>query len=361
MKRWIKIVLLLTIVVTFWAFIRGDMHTENDIQRFMKSERYKDSKFVNSIETNSGSFKDIFKIIKDYRSSSDVEKVPLKDIQVNRPIFDESEPKSDSYKIVWFGHSGFILEMSGVRLLVDAVFSERASMLSFVGPKRFHEPPLLLEELPHIDAVVLSHDHYDHLDRKVVNYFADKDVKFIMPLGVGSHLKKWGVSADKITELDYHDSINIGDLELIAGPARHFSGRGLLDRNKTLWCSFMFFGTNQQIFYSGDTGYTETYKMLKDRYGSFDVCLIQIGAYNKNWEDIHLYPSDAVKMSEMLGSEYTIPLHWGTFNLAMHSWTEPVEEFVKHGNKAGIKISTPEIGAVTDSSNINNTDYWWRL
>jgi len=361
MKKWIKIVSLLIIIVVFFAFIKGEMHTDSDIRRFMKSDRYIENKFVNSIETNSGSIKDIFKIVKDYRLSSGVEKVPLRDIPVRRPVIDESVSKSDSYKIIWFGHSGFILEMYGVRLLVDAVFSERASMLSFVGPKRFHKPPLSLKELPHIDAVIFSHDHYDHLDRKVVTHYADKDVKFIMPLGVGSHLKKWGVSDEKITELDYHDRVNIGDLEIVAGPARHFSGRGLLDRNKTLWCSFMFFGKGEQVFYSGDTGYTESYKILRERYGAFDVCLIQIGAYNKHWEDIHLYPSDAIAMSKMLDSKYTIPLHWATFNLAMHSWTEPIDEFVKYSDKEGLTICTPLIGEVIDSTNIDDTISWWSL
>lgn len=241
---------------------------------------------------------------------------------VNRTAADFNELPKD-LRITWLGHSTMILELENQRFLIDPVLGERTSPMSFMGPKRFHPNPIPLEELLKLklDAVVISHDHYDHLDHYTILALAQTQTRFIVPLGVGSHLKSWGVHQSKITELDWWQGIQINQVKLTATPARHFSGRTFSDKDKTLWAGWAFTGKTSRVFYSGDSAMHPGFKQIGDRLGPFDLTLMEVGAYNQMWVDVHMGPEQAVQAHRDLRGKVMMPVHWGTFDLALHAWT----------------------------------------
>jgi L-ascorbate metabolism protein UlaG (beta-lactamase superfamily) len=243
-----------------------------------------------------------------------------------------------------FGHSTVLIKLAGALWLTDPVFGERASPLSFIGPKRFHAPPIALDALPDIRAVLISHDHYDHLDRGSIEQLAAKTDWFVTPLGVGDRLIEWGVPAAKVRQLDWWQSTTIDGVRLVATPARHFSGRSLTDRNSTLWASWAILGAGQRIFYSGDTGWHAEFKTIGERLGPFDVTLIECGAYNTLWPDVHLMPEQAVQAHRDLRGRRLVPVHHGTFDLAMHRWDEPMQRVAAAAAAAGIDMVLPGVG-----------------
>lgn len=267
-------------------------------------------------------------------------------------------PADDALSITWLGHSTLLVEVDGQRILIDPVWGQRASPFTFVGPKRFHEPPLPIEDLPPIDAVVISHDHYDHLDYPSIVALKDRTERFVVPLGVGAHLVYWGIPEEKITELDWWDSTSCGNLELVATPARHFSGRTFV-ADQTLWASWVIKGPNHRVFYSGDTAMHPTFADIGNRYGPFDVTLMESGAYNKNWADVHMGPEQAVQAHQMLKGKLLIPVHWGTFDLALHAWTEPVERLLVAAEAAGIQAVIPRPGETVDANAPKPLNRWW--
>src|SRR5271155_5122037 len=229
-------------------------------------------------------------------------------------------------RVTWLGHSTMLIEIDGVRILTDPVWGPRASPSALVGPKRFQGVPVSLREMPPVDVVTISHDHYDHLDYPTIRALARTGVPFVASLGVGAHLEYWGVQADRITELDWWESYRLPntDVVLTAAPSQHFSGRGLKDRNATLWSSFAIRSPKHSVFFSGDTGLTTEYRSIRERLGPFDVVMLEIGAFYPAWGDIHLGPDNALKAHAMLGGVF-MPVHWGTFSLAMHAWDQPAE------------------------------------
>jgi len=271
------------------------------------------------------------------------------------------QPPLDALRITWLGHSSLLLEIDGHLILIDPVWSERASPFNSTGPKRFFDVPVKLEELPPLDAVVISHDHYDHLDRETVVALAERGVRFIMPLGVGAHLEHWGVSPKHIVELDWWEEVSVGALKLVATPARHFSGRSGFgsDRYKTLWAGFAMIGPNHRVFYSGDTAMFPGFTDIGERFGPFDLTLIEIGAYNKAWRDYHIGPEQALDAHRMLDGKLMIPVHWGTFNLAFHSWTEPAERLIVAAQRAKIAIAIPRPGVTVDVAHPPDVEKWW--
>lgn len=265
--------------------------------------------------------------------------------------------------VVWLGHSTSIVEIDGKRLLIDPVFGDRVSPVSWAGPKRFHPPPLPLSELPPIDAIVISHDHYDHLDHPTILQLTQRTrAPFFVPLGVGAHLAYWGVEEERIVELDWWQERVIGDVTLVATPARHFSGRSLTfsDRDATLWAGWAFIGPKHRVFYSGDTAMFPGFSEIGARLGPFDVTLIESGAYNSMWRDVHLGPEQAVEAHRMLRGKHLIPVHWGLFDLALHSWTEPVERVRIAAEAAGVAFSTPVPGTPLDfGAPPTVSERWW--
>ena len=258
------------------------------------------------------------------------------------------------------GHSTVLLKLNGNFWLTDPVFSERASPVQWAGPQRFHQPPISIDDLPPIKGVILSHDHYDHLDLPTVRALVrDQDAPFVVPLGVGAHLRRWQVPESRIIELDWNDSAEIGPLRITATAAQHFSGRGLR-RDGTLWASWVVAGPARKVFYSGDTGYFDGYAEIGAEHGPFDVALVQIGAYSPSWPDIHMTPEEGVATAIDVRADLLIPVHWATFNLAMHSWTEPVDRVWREAKARGLRLAVPRPGDTIDVDDPAPVDGWWQ-
>lgn len=282
--------------------------------------------------------------------------VPAEPIPVARPRLDQ--PPGTGLRATWLGHSTVPLEIDGVRVLTDPVWGERASFLSWAGPKRFFEPPIPLEELPVPDAVVISHDHYDHLDRTTLRRMRDWDTRFVVPLGVGRRLAAWGVRESRITELDWWGSTAVGSLQVVCTPARHASGRSLFDKDRTLWAGFAFLGTTHRAYFSGDTGLFPGLTEIGIRLGPFDLTLIESGAYNRAWPDWHLGPEQAVAAHRLVRGKLLLPIHWGTFKLAPHGWTEPVERVVAAAGR-NTAVVIPRPGETIEPDTIPQFQRWW--
>jgi L-ascorbate metabolism protein UlaG (beta-lactamase superfamily) len=287
------------------------------------------------------------------------ESVPKQPLPVDSAKDVLQGPASASARFVWLGHSSVLLELGGKRVLIDPVFSERASFFSWMGPKRFQPAPLRAQDLPALDAVLISHDHYDHLDKLTIIALQGKTASFHVPLGVGAILNKWGIPAAKIVEYAWWDLHDMNGMTVVAVPARHFSGRGLFDRNKTLWCSWVVVAGTRRVYHSGDTGMTAQFKEIGEKYGPFDLAFIKIAAYNDNWPDVHLNPEQAVAAAIMLKGEAMVPIHWGTFDLGLHSWYEPIERLVTAAEKQKTRIITPKMGELVDPENYESV-FWWR-
>ena len=267
--------------------------------------------------------------------------------------------------VTWLGHATALVEIDGYRLLTDPVWSERCSPSKTLGPQRLHPVPLDLEALPALDAVVISHDHYDHLDMDTVRLLArTQRAVFVAPLGVGAHLREWGIPASRVVELDWGSSYTIDDLTLTCTPARHFSGR-FLSRNNTLWSSWVFTGPAHRAFFGGDTGYTSAFADIGSRHGPFDLTLLPIGAYNKSWPDIHMDPEEAVRAHRDLNAAapggVLVPIHWGTFRLAPHPWAEPADRLVEAAVGAVVDIAVPKPGGRVVPGAAAASERWWRL
>ncbi|WP_437959373.1 MBL fold metallo-hydrolase [Sorangium sp. So ce119] len=263
-------------------------------------------------------------------------------------------------RVTWLGHSTVLLEIDGRRVLTDPVFGERASPVSFAGPARFHPVPATLGELPPLDAVLLSHDHFDHLCAPTIEALARTRVPVVTGLGVGAHLEALGVDPARITELDWHERAEVGGLRFTATPAQHFSGRGPTSGNKTLWASWVIEAERRKVFFSGDTGLTPEFADIGRRHGPFDLVMLEVGAYHPAWGTIHLGPENALIAFQMLGGGTLLPVHWGTFNLALHDWDEPAETLLSVAAERGARVVTPQIGAAIEPEHIDAPTPWWR-
>jgi L-ascorbate metabolism protein UlaG (beta-lactamase superfamily) len=264
-------------------------------------------------------------------------------------------------RTLWrLGHSTILLKLRGQFWLTDPVFSERASPFQWAGPKRFHAPPISIEELPPIRAVILSHDHYDHLDEAAVVALAAKTQVFLAPLGVGDRLLGWGVDAAKVQQFDWWQETTLDGLRLVATPAQHFSGRSLSDRNSTLWASWALIDGDTRIYFSGDTGYFEGFKTIGERLGPFDLTLMETGAYDKQWPYVHMLPEQTLQAHLDLRGRWLLPIHNGTFDLAMHSWTDPFERITALAAQHRVNLTTPVIGTAMDVRAPRADTPWWR-
>jgi len=259
------------------------------------------------------------------------------------------------------GHSTILMKIRGQFWLTDPVFSERASPMQWMGPKRFHQPPISIADLPPIQGVILSHDHYDHLDYAAIMQLAEKTEHFLTPLGVGNRLIQWGLAPEKIQQLSWWESTSIGDIQFVATPAQHFSGRSLRDRDQTLWASWTILTPDLRVFFSGDSGYFSGFKEIGERYGPFDLTLIETGAYDKLWPDVHMQPEESLQAHLDLRGNYLLPVHNGTFDLSLHAWYEPFERIVSLANNHGVRISTPQMGEAVDIKEPQTGSSWWRF
>ncbi len=277
----------------------------------------------------------------------------------HRQPSDYATPPASGLRVTWFGHSSMLIEIDGVRVLTDPVWGPRASPSRLAGPARFHAPPMALEDLPDVDAVVLSHDHYDHLDLPTIRVLRDRGVRFVTPLGVGAHLRYWGVPAERITELDWWQHVEVGGVALHCTPARHFSGRFLGGTDQTLWSSWSLVGPRHRAFFSGDTGMHPDFAEIGRRLGPFDVTLMESGAYSAAWADVHMGPEQAVAAHLAVRGRVLMPVHWGTFNLALHGWTEPVERLLAAAAPHDIPVVVPKPGGWFEPDAPPALVRWW--
>jgi L-ascorbate metabolism protein UlaG (beta-lactamase superfamily) len=319
------------------------------------SPQFRDGRFRNSIPTltvpSNGA-----KLLHDAFFGGQVRK-PVGAI----PVVDGAvEPAAEGLHVTWYGHASALVEIEGRRILFDPVWSERCSPSQQVGPKRLHRPPVELADLPRLDAVVISHDHYDHLDMATVDELVHlQDAPFVVPLGVGAHLDAWGVPAARIIELDWHDEYTVDDITLVCTAARHFSGRGI-QRDGTLWASWVVAGPSRKLFYTGDSGYFDGYAEIGEQHGPFDATLIQIGAYGDAWPHIHMFPEEGVAAHTDLRGGLMIPVHWATFNLAFHAWSEPVERAWVEAKARGVRLAVPRPGERVNVDAPPAVDGWWQ-
>jgi L-ascorbate metabolism protein UlaG (beta-lactamase superfamily) len=288
------------------------------------------------------------------------QRTPLAPVPVvTRTAADYASPAPSGLRATWVGHASVLVEIDGLRVLVDPIWSERCSPLGFVGPVRFHPPPMALEELPLIDAVLISHDHYDHLDAATVVALARRGAHFAVPLGVGAHLEHWGVPATQVTDLDWYESVTIKGLRLTATPARHYSGRSI-HTDSTLWASWAIGGPVHRVFFSGDSGYSERFREVGEKLGPFDLTLVKIGACDPTWQQIHMDPEEAVRTHLDVRGRVLLPVHWGTFNLAYHDWNEPPERALAAARAQGAVIVLPRPGEWFEPSQPPPVETWWR-
>jgi L-ascorbate metabolism protein UlaG (beta-lactamase superfamily) len=285
-------------------------------------------------------------------------KAPLGPFRADAAALAEPVP-ADALRVTWLGHSTTLIEIDGRRFLTDPVWSQRVSPSQLMGPKRFFAPPLPLDKLPKLDAVILSHDHYDHLDSAAIRFLGKTGVQFFCPLGVGAHLRRWGVPAANITEHNWWESTALApDFTLVATPARHFSGRSLT-RNDTLWASWCLLGPQHKVFFGGDSGpFDDGFRQIGEAYGPFDLVMLEIGASDPEWANIHLGPDAALAAHQLLGAGPLLPLHWGTFNLAFHAWRQPVQRIIEAAAPE-VMLLLPAPGQRVDVAAGPLNSQWW--
>jgi L-ascorbate metabolism protein UlaG (beta-lactamase superfamily) len=329
-------------------------------------------KYLNPVPTTVGGLKLMFRLIPLLIANRE-ERVPqtaLGPFRTDASVY--AVPPASGLRVTWFGHSSMLLELDDVRLLIDPVWDERASPLTWAGPKRFYSPTLRLDALPRLDAVLISHDHYDHLGAETVRTLAklQADVRWVTSREVGPMLRQFGVAADRITELDWTDSIRVtgavgGHCDITSLPARHFSGRSATSRFKTLWASFVLRGAEHSVYYGADSGFWEGFGEIGASCGPFDLTMLEIGAFNELWQQIHLGPDNAVRAYQELGgfarAGLLMPIHWGLFNLALHAWRQPIQRLTELADSQGLKLWSPAPGLPSEVvTGQEMRSEWWK-
>ncbi|WP_225872364.1 MBL fold metallo-hydrolase [Pedobacter frigidisoli] len=286
-------------------------------------------------------------------------KIPLKPLPFVQPDLN-GLPKSSSPEIIWFGHSSYLIKVDGLRVLVDPIFSATPSPFSFIGSKAFPGTRFInAEDFKNIDVLLITHDHYDHLDYSSILKIAPTAKQIVTSIGVGSHLERWGISTDKINELCWNETTSsLNGLKFTAVPARHFTGRKF-KRNQTLWSAFVLETANNKLFLGGDSGYDTHFAKIGEEYGPFDLALLECGQYNEMWPYIHMFPEDSLKAAKDLKAKIMMPVHWGKFSLAMHTWDEPIKRIVAEAERINFPLITPKLGETVVLGEYQPTKQWW--
>lgn len=375
-KRILKIlglvigIVLVVIIVAGALFMNfspqfGGVISEKQLEGYAKSSQFQEGKFVNAVPTSLDlGFTDaigimynfIFRPIKDTEPKEPLTVLSIDSLEiVKRP--------NDVAQLAWFGHSACLLEIDGKKIFLDPMLGKSPAPHPMLGPKRYSENlPIAIEKLPFIDAVIISHDHYDHLDYESIIKLKDKVGHFYVPLGVSAHLLEWGITPEDITELDWWQETSLDSFTIVCTPARHVSGRGLFDNFTTLWSSWIVRTPTANIYFSGDGGYGPHFKEIGEQYGPFDLAMLECGQYNELWKDIHMMPEQTVQAAVDLNTKLAMPIHWGAFTLALHTWRDPITRVTTEAQQRGVSITTPRIGEpvhlLADTFPVNQ---WWTL
>ncbi len=328
--------------------------------RFQQSPQWDGSKFVNATKTEMeislanmpGLLKKQFTNTNDRRPETYLEIAEFDSLAWQRDTVES--------KIIWFGHSVALLKLDSLNVLIDPMFGDDTTPVAPFKSERYSKNTLgIIDRLPPIDAVFISHDHYDHLDYKSIKKLGDKVNHFFVPLGVGRHLKRWDIAQDKITELDWWEGLKLNGVQITFVPSRHFSGRGLTDRGESLWGGYTFVSPSSRIYWSGDSGYGPHFKTIGERLGPFDWAFVECGQYNKLWHAIHNYPEESVQAAIDAQATTAVPIHWGAFTLSLHDWKDPVKRFSDEAEKKNLNIVMPKLGEVLNLHTIPSGEWWW--
>ena len=330
------------------------------LERVIASPRFKNGRFENTVPVQMMTLGQALPTMGEFMFGSSAARRPSAKLPMESPFETWTRPPSTGLRATWLGHSTVLLEIDGKRVLTDPVWGERVSPVTFAGPKRFHPSPVAIDRLPELDAILVSHDHFDHLDYSTILALAKLGKPFVTSLGVGAHLESWGVDPTLITELDWWQSATVGGVTFHATPAQHFSGRGVTGRDGTLWSSWVIESSKRRIFFSGDTGLTKEFEEIGARLGPFDLVMLEVGAFHPAWGSIHLGPENALLAHAMLGGGTLLPVHWGTFDLALHAWDQPAEVLAANATRDGLHLVTPRLGQAFEPSQIDTFDPWWR-
>ena len=321
-------------VFRFYPPFGGDVN-KDDLARYSKRMPYiKDDKFAYPAEWELAG-------LSENHILSHNGTVPKKKLPACTPDFSSCEGKD--YKFTWFGHSSVLLQTAGTNVFVDPVLTERFFPIQWLGPKRFSELPVSAADIPHLNVILLTHDHHDHLEPRTIKALKSKTDRFIVPLGVEKHLIKWGIDKNKIESLAWWESTHYKDIEFTCTPARHFSGRRLTGQKRTEFCSWVLRTHDHQIFDSGDGSVGKHFEMIHERFGDFDLSFMECGQYNDKWHYSHMYPEESVQMAQKVGAKVSVPVHWGSFVLSVHAWDDPIRRFKKEADRVGLNILTPGI------------------
>lgn len=362
----IILILLALIIGYFVVFFRtapqlGGTPAGSRLDRIKQSPHYKKGIFLNPVKTDmrfpfKSFIRAIYKTI--FRSKDQAPQVPLQTIAFNKQEW-EVIPDTET-AIAWFGHSSVLIKIDGQTILCDPVFSERVSMFTTMGPKRFeYTSQMSVDQLPEIDLLIISHDHYDHMDYKTLLELKGKVNTIYTALGAGCHLEKWGYSPDIITEFDRWDTAEFKGLKLTTTPTRHFAGRNVNNRFTTHWCGWSIQGKTKHVYFGSDSGYFDGFKEIGEKLPAIDFAMLECGAYNQDWSNIHMFPEETVQAAQDIKTKVLMPIHWAKFTLAFHAWKDPIERAAKTANEKRLPLATPQIGEIFTLENDLPTAPWW--
>ena len=357
------ILVLLALIWYLIAPVFGSKLSEADLkERYATSSQFNGKDFANAQEIDMGfSIQAIWTLIGEYFRSREIAKPPsgLPTQEITDEVLESVQPETD---FIWIGHSSFLVRMDSLNILIDPMFSEVPAPANLLGGRRFtKEIPFTLDRLDRVDVVLISHDHYDHLDYPSIKALSQKTKQFLVPLGIGAHLERWGVAKDKIQELDWWEEYRFQEIQFAFTPAQHFSGRALNDRFHTLWGSWVIAGSKERIFFSGDSGYAPHFKEIGEQFGPFDIAFMEAGQYNKLWPDVHMFPDQTYEAAKDIQAKAVMPIHWAAFSLSTHPWQEPAEQIQSNAESDTLKVIIPQIGEIVRLDSIADrvNDPWW--
>jgi L-ascorbate metabolism protein UlaG (beta-lactamase superfamily) len=340
----------------------GGNPTKEEKENYKSFKNYVNGKFVDEVPTNLNmSLSNVLSMAKDSIVGAK-DRNPNSEIPID--LIDWNKIKSEKDSLTWLGHSAYLISIDNKKILIDPMLSPMASPVSFAGSKRYkysEDMNNIIDEMPFIDAVFISHDHYDHLDYQSIVKLESKVSHFLVPLGVSNHLIRWGVPKEKITELNWWNEMEYQELTVALTPSRHFSGRGIFNTDTTLWGGWVILGKNMRLYTSGDGGYGPHFKEIGKKYGPFDITLIEGGQYDKRWANIHMIPEQSVQANLDVNGKNMMLMHWGSFTLAYHGWKEPIERALMEAEKLEVNLITPKIGQTVLLDSDLNISYstWW--